>query len=120
MTISDKIELLRKKQGVSLVHLNNVIGAYRGKITEVRNNKASFDKKEIALLAQALSTSTDYLLGKTDDPTPPEQQKSPPHGGEPLDPVTWELLEIVRTSSEDERKTMLEMVKLLKRGHGDA
>lgn len=82
MTISDRIELLRKKQGVSLVHLNNVIGAYRGKITEVKNNKASFDKKEVILLAQALSTSTDYLLGKTDDPKPPEQKESPPHGGE--------------------------------------
>ena len=106
MTISDRIELLRKKQGVSLVHLNNVIGAYRGKITEVRNNKASFDKKEIALLAQALSTSTDYLLGKTDDPTPPEQKDSPPHGGE-LSEKDVRLIEWFRSLPPEKQKAIL-------------
>ena len=33
-------------------------------------------------LANFFHVSTDYLLGNTDDPTPPEQKESPPHGGE--------------------------------------
>lgn len=77
MTTSDRIELLRKKKGISLVYLNSAIGAYRGKITEVRNGKASFDDKEISILAQVLSTSSAYLLGKTDDPAPDGEKGKP-------------------------------------------
>lgn len=77
MTISDRIELLREKNGISLTHLNSAIGAYRGKLTEVRKGKASLSNAEISILAQALSTSTDYLLGNTDNPAPAGQKESP-------------------------------------------
>lgn len=70
MNISEKIEMLRKHNGISLTHLNHAIGAYRGKITDVKNGKASFTKSEIAILAEKLGTSADYLLGNTDDPAP--------------------------------------------------
>lgn len=83
MTVSDRIELLREKNGISLTHLNSVIGAYRGKLTEVRKGKASLSNAEISILAQALSTSTDYLLGNTDDPTPAGQKEGPLQGREP-------------------------------------
>ncbi|NCE63677.1 hypothetical protein D1159_03565 [Pseudoflavonifractor sp. 524-17] len=83
MTTSDRIEFLREKRGVSLTHLNNAIGAYRGKLTEVRKGKASLSNTEIFILAQELSTSTDYLLGNTDDPAPAGQKESPPQSGEP-------------------------------------
>lgn len=82
MTVSDRIELLREKNGISLTYLNGAIGAYRGKLTEVRKGKASLNDTEISILARALSTSTDYLLGNTDDPTPAGQKESPPQGGE--------------------------------------
>ena len=85
MTVSDRIELLREKNGISLTHLNSVIGAYRGKLTEVRKGKASLSNAEISILAQALSTSTDYLLGNTDDPTPAGQKEGPLHSQEVTD-----------------------------------
>lgn len=85
MNISERIELLRKQRGISLTHLNNEIGAYRGKLTEVRKGKASLTDIEISTIAKELSTSTDYLLGNTDDPAPVGQQKQPPaQGGEPI------------------------------------
>lgn len=48
-----------------------------------------------------------------------EQKESPPHGGEPLDPVTRELIEFVETASDDERRAALEMVKLIKKQRGE-
>lgn len=82
MNISEKIDLLRERRGVSLTHLNKAIGAYRGKITDVKSGKTSFTEREISILASELSTSTDYLLGNTDDPTPVGQEKAPTHESE--------------------------------------
>lgn len=74
MSISERIESLRKKRGVSLTHLNSEIGAYRGKLTEVRKGKASLNEGEISILAKALSTSVEYLKGTTDDPSPTQKE----------------------------------------------
>ena len=78
MNISERIEWLRNKRGISLTHLNKAIGAYRGKITDVKNGKSSFSDIEISILANELYTSTDYLLGNTDDPRPAGDQKENP------------------------------------------
>lgn len=118
MTVSDRIELLREKNGISLTHLNSAIGAYRGKLTEVRKGKASLSNAEISILAQALSTSTDYLLGNTDDPTPAGQKEGPPQGGEPIGPNKRALLDLVDDMSEDEMAALLELVKATKKMRG--
>jgi transcriptional regulator with XRE-family HTH domain len=78
MSISEKIDHLRYKRGISLTHLNKAIGAYRGKITDVKNGKSSFSDIEISILARELHTTTDYLLGRTDDPRPAGDQKENP------------------------------------------
>lgn len=78
MSISEKIDHLRYKRGISLTHLNKAIGAYRGKITDVKNGKSSFSDIEISILARELHTTTDYLLGSTDDPRPAGDPKENP------------------------------------------
>lgn len=78
MSISEKIDHLRYKRGISLTHLNKAIGAYRGKITDVKNGKSSFSDIEISILARELHTTTGYLLGSTDDPRPAGDQKENP------------------------------------------
>lgn len=111
MTISDRIELLREKNGISLTHLNSKIGAYRGKLTEVRKGKTTLNKEELAVLAEALSTSTDYLLGNTDDPRPAGQKESSPFCGELVGPNKRALLDLVETMSDEEMGDLLEVVK---------
>lgn len=78
MSISEKIDHLRYKRRISLTHLNKAIGAYRGKITDVKNGKSSFSDIEISILARELHTTTDYLLGSTDDPRPAGDPKENP------------------------------------------
>lgn len=107
MTISDRIESLRIERGVSLTHLNNIIGAYRGKLTEVRKGKASLSNVEVSILAQALSTSTDYLLGNTDDPRPAGQKEQPPAGGGELRDKDIRLIQWFRSLPPEKQKAIL-------------
>jgi transcriptional regulator with XRE-family HTH domain len=84
--VSDRIEYLRKRHGISLQHLNDAIGAYKGKITEVRNGKSSFNRDELQIIARELSTTVDFLLGITDNP---DAVKESDYG---LSPAELELL----------------------------
>lgn len=78
MTVYEKIDDLRKKQGITLTYLNEIIGGYRGKLTEVKNAKTTLTVQELKIIAGALHTTTDYLLGNTDDPRPADGQKENP------------------------------------------
>lgn len=77
MTMYERIDLLRKEQGIMWSHLNEKIGAYRGKLTEFKNGKTTLSQDEIFRIASVLGTSTDYLLGNTDDPSPPGAEEKP-------------------------------------------
>lgn len=112
MTTYERIDALRKERGIMWSHLNEQIGAYRGKLTEFKNGKTTLSKSEIAKIASILKTSTDYLLGNTDDPSPAGQkEKLPAHGGEPIGPNKRALLNLVENMSEDEMAALLEVVK---------
>lgn len=75
MTTYERIDALRKEHGIMWSHLNEQIGAYRGKLTEFKNGKTTLSQAEIAKIASILKTSTDYLLGNTDDPAPVGQKE---------------------------------------------
>jgi len=55
MNISE-IFLLAKEKGVKISFLNELIGGYRGKLTECKNGKSKLSENEIKII-------TDYLLG---------------------------------------------------------
>lgn len=87
MSVYQRIDETRRAQGVTLAHLNEIIGGYRGKLTEVKNGKTNLTKDELDKIAVALHVSADYLLGNTDDPRPisaREEQAKPtlPEEGE--------------------------------------
>jgi hypothetical protein len=71
MRVIDRINGLRKEKGVKLSFLNSAIGGYKGKLTDVKNEKTTLTKIEIDIIAKALGTSSDYLL------TGSEAKKSP-------------------------------------------
>lgn len=118
MNISDRIEFLRERRGISLTHLNNEIGAYRGKLTEVRKGKASLNESEISILAQVLSTSTDYLLGNTDDPTPAGQKEEPPAQGGELSDDESKLILLFRQVPAEQQSAMIQAIEMTLRSQG--
>lgn len=119
MTMYERIDLLRKERGIMWSHLNEKIGAYRGKLTEFKNGKTTLSQDEIFRIASVLNTSTDYLLGNTDDPRPPGAEEQPtPVPGSGLSKDKKHLIDTVIDMTDDEVKRLRLIVDevILRRG----
>lgn len=114
MKTYERIDFLRKGKGITLAHLNDKIGGYRGKLTEVKNGKTTLSDDEIRILARELSTSVDYLLGATDDPAPIGEQKNPAPGRDGMSEDLLELLDSVRDMSDAELALVREKIQKIK------
>ena len=67
--------------------LERQIGIKPKKINDWSSGRTKSYEKYIPQIAAYFHVSTDYLLGKTDDPTPPGAEKNPatPKGSGPID-----------------------------------
>lgn len=95
MEVYDRINLLRKKKGITWTHLNeNVEGAYHGRMTDLKNKKTTLSNSQLETVALILGTTLDYLLGNTDDPAPAGRKEGPAHISEsrPLYPPEYDKL----------------------------
>ena len=63
----DRIKELAKKQGLSINLLEEKLGYSRNTIYNLKNSKPSTER--ISEIADYFNVSTDYLLGRTNNPT---------------------------------------------------
>ncbi len=72
MFIFDRFEDLRKKRGMTKVHIAAALGRTPTIIQDWKNPKknASPSNEQIAIIARILETTPEYLCGDTDDPSP--------------------------------------------------
>lgn len=78
MRVYEKINEIRKSKGITWKYLNEQIpGAYSSRMTELKNGKTTLSKNQLEIVADILGTTTDYLLGNTDDPAPAGQKEKP-------------------------------------------
>lgn len=63
----EKIKILAKKQGISLNTLEERVGLGKNYIYSLKNKKTP-SVEHIAKIADYFNVSTDYLLGRTDNP----------------------------------------------------
>lgn len=116
MTMYERIDLLRKEQGIMWSHLNEKIGAYRGKLTEFKNGKTTLSQDEIFRIASVLGTSTDYLLGNTDDPSPPGAEGKPtPVSESGLSLLDKRLNELLSVSSDETKRLMIDLLEKMQK-----
>jgi transcriptional regulator with XRE-family HTH domain len=73
---SERLRLLRKNQGYSQGELADAVNIGERQIWRYENEETEPDGVTVARIARVLETSTDYLLGLTDDPTPHTMQES--------------------------------------------
>lgn len=62
----DRLKLLCKEYGITKAHLNRLLGVGYYYLRDKEKAKADLDEDKVALLANALNTTSDYLRGKTD------------------------------------------------------
>lgn len=68
--IGERVEKLRERQGLTIVELSQKLGVGTNTIWRWMHGKSQPNAIRLAELAEALNTSSNYLLGATDDPTP--------------------------------------------------
>lgn len=95
VSTGERIRELRQKRGWSLNKLAKLAGLSQGYLSSVENGKVvSPTASALLKIAAALDTSVDYLLGRTDDPTPPPVSDDVDviRADFPLPPPGWEEL----------------------------
>jgi len=68
----ERLKMLREKAGVSQQKIADIVDLTQQAVGKWENNKAEPDLATVAKLAEFFDTTTDYLLGKSDDPHPPD------------------------------------------------
>lgn len=77
MTILDNIKIFGKKHGYSLTEINDMAKLGKNTIYSWKTKKPSIEN--LQKVANVLHTSTDYLLGNTDDPSPSTKKENHPY-----------------------------------------
>lgn len=68
----ERLKMLREKAGVSQQKIADIVGVTQQAVGKWETGKAEPDLATVAKLAEYFNCSTDYLLGKSDDPRPPD------------------------------------------------
>ena len=71
MSLGTRLKMLRKQMGFSQERLGDLVDAHVNTVRRWENGSRSPDTEMLQKLAQALNTTTGYLLGETDDPAKP-------------------------------------------------
>lgn len=109
MSVYNRIDSVRK--GITWKYINDhVDGAYHGRMTDLKNNKTTLSGSQLRSVAEILGTTVDYLLEKTDDPSPAGQKESSPKIGE-LTEDELRLLMAYRAASEKKRASLLGLLE---------
>ncbi len=74
METIDKIKQTAKEKGISISFLCDKVGMQRTYLNDVQKRNGTIPEDRLKTIAECLNVSTDYLLGNTDDPTPPGSQ----------------------------------------------
>lgn len=101
------LENLAKENGKSFSFLSEkVLNKYRTFLKDVKAGKAKVSDEQIQKLADALSTTSEYLKGETDT-----KEKAAPVSGSDLSERDIEFLKIFRQLSAEEQDLFLKMFR---------
>lgn len=92
----EKIKILAKKQGISLNTLEERVGLGKNYIYSLKNKKTP-SAEHIAKIADYFNVSTDYLLGRTDNPAIAKDDKENAY----LGPAETELVAAFRNQTQN-------------------
>ncbi len=107
-----RLKELRKKAGLTQVELASIFGYSTQRYNYYETGKNEPDNETILKFAQHFRVSTDYLLGSSDDPTPPDEKKADSEGMTPSEAaIQYFIAENGREPTIDELKSFLAVAK---------
>lgn len=108
----ERLLSLCAKNGTDISNVLRALNLSTSKGTAWR--KGSVPNGEILLmLAEYFNTSTDYLLGNTDDPTPAGQKEKPPAQGGELSPLKQEAWGVIQNMDDETLKKFIKAAKAM-------
>lgn len=72
----ERFRMARNKRGLTQEQLGDLVHVSDATINRYENEKSDPDTKMLGQLAAELATTTDYLLGLTDDPRPSQVRET--------------------------------------------
>jgi len=100
-----RFEKLRKNRNLSQQQVADMLGTTQQAYSNYEKGKREADYETLAKLADCFGTTTDYLIGVTDDPAPPNKKTEPPSSSSDHDIVTIQRLHS-KLSPKDKEKFM--------------
>lgn len=111
----ERIQPLFDSTGKTDAELERFIGIPPKTINKWKSGVVKSYVKYIAQIAKYFNVDADYLLGRTDDPSPADQKEKPSIvSDEGLSPCKKELIDAIISGDDDQAAFVLKMIRLLK------
>ncbi|WPZ20036.1 helix-turn-helix transcriptional regulator [Geobacillus subterraneus] len=111
MMFPNRLKMLRLQKKLTHQDMADFLGITRQGYSKYENGQSQPDIDTINKLAEFFNVTTDYLLGRTDDPTPPEQDDIPE---ELKDPELGLFFKELAEAPEERREQLLKIWEILK------
>ena len=124
LPVGRRVRMRREALGLSIQQLSRLSGVSASYISRLENGeRENIGLDSVQKLARALNTSMSYLVGETDDPSPPPQMGVAAHreGADPGDPLEPEVQLIIERAVREVLKRRDEWLRQRQREQqGDA
>ncbi|MEZ2657238.1 helix-turn-helix domain-containing protein [Aneurinibacillus aneurinilyticus] len=104
MTLGERIKYLREKNGYAQKFIAEKIGVKNNTLSSYESDKRQPDYDTLQKIADFFEVSTDYLLGRTDEPSPTHKASNDESDGlafiDGKGPITEEEKEYLKESLE--------------------
>lgn len=102
----NNIRKLRIENNMKQSELAEYLSVAQGTLSYWENDKYEIDNESLKKLADYFNVTTDYLLGRTDDPTPLDAKKSATDDIS-LDDIEFALFGEVRELTDEDKQELL-------------
>lgn len=110
MSTIDRVLQLAKEKGISQAFICGKLGLRRTYLSDVRLGKDSLPNDRLAIIADILDTTPEYLKGETD-----VKEKTPAEADVTFDDFTYAMYGESRELTEDDKNMLLDMARMLKK-----
>lgn len=112
MEFKNRLRALRKEKGKTLQEVADSLGMSKSNLSELETGEHGCTNSTLTLLAQYYNVSTDYLLGKTDNPNARIVSVADSDGS--ITKIEYELLDKVKGLTIDDFIKINEYIDFLK------
>lgn len=108
----ERLQELRKLRGINQLKLSEQLDVSRSTISMWETGASQPDNDTLRQLAEILDTTTDYLLGLTDDPN--TKKPTPASAEIGFNDFTYALHEESKELTESQKQSLLDMARFFK------